>query len=294
VSESSFQFILAQAPTRVELTWARLSSKIDWNLFLKKLAEHSLLGGGKAVRPALVTWVASQISKNSPGTLELAVDDCALALECIHTYSLIHDDLPAMDNDDFRRGRPTLHRISDSASAILTGDALLTLAFEIIAQSTLTDSIKVKSIQSLAHAAGGAGMVAGQLLDLQMKTSRSSWTYESLKLCHEQKTGALFGTAFELGYLCAKGVSALASEQSLVRDAGIRLGFLFQVVDDVLDFRPESQSSEGPNMVDFEGLSKTQETIQNLSQLISQDLLKLGFDPFEVSSLLDFFVKRKV
>ncbi len=194
---------------------------------------HSLLGGGKRLRPLLCLMAAEACG----GTAESALP-AACALEMVHTYSLIHDDLPAMDDDDLRRGRPTCHKAFDEATAILAGDGLLTLAFEVVACDVQPASAALRCVQILAEAAGPRGMVAGQMADLQAEGRAEAsggpadGTVAELEAIHRRKTGALLRAPLRMG-----AVIAGASEpgvQALDR-YGRAVGLAFQIVDDLLD-----------------------------------------------------------
>jgi geranylgeranyl diphosphate synthase, type II len=198
---------------------------------------YSTLNGGKRVRPCLCVAAFAAYQSNWKPVLPIAS-----AVEMIHSYSLIHDDLPAMDDDDFRRGRPSCHKQFDEATAILAGDALLTLAFEVLGRSNHFSPERMLRVISVMGAAAGTptGMVAGQVLDLEAENVPV--TGEQLEAIHRSKTGALIGAAVWIGaYLGG------ASEADLV---GIkiyceRIGMAFQVVDDILDATDGSNRDEG-------------------------------------------------
>lgn len=187
---------------------------------LMEAMRYSLLGGGKRLRPALALTACELIC----GSEEPALP-AACAVEMIHCYSLIHDDLPAMDNDDLRRGKPSAHKRFSEATAILAGDALQTLAFEI-----LSDTRDIRQIVTLAKAAGAEGMAGGQILD--MAAEKKQLTLEELQHLHACKTGALIRASLELGALAAN-----ADEKQLAAftSYGTHLGLLFQITDDILD-----------------------------------------------------------
>lgn len=187
---------------------------------------HSLFAGGKRIRPILVIAAAEAAG----GLPERAVAP-ACAVELVHTYSLIHDDLPAMDDDDFRRGLPTCHRAFDEGTAILAGDALLTLAFEVLSRSMEEEPRKgLRMTGELARAAGWSGMVGGQQIDMESEGSVPDQAV--LEYIHTRKTGALIRCSLALG-----GLSADADGPSLAlfRRFGERIGLAFQIVDDILD-----------------------------------------------------------
>ncbi|HEY1097791.1 MAG TPA: polyprenyl synthetase family protein, partial [Myxococcota bacterium] len=199
---------------------------------LREAMAHALLAGGKRLRPlvcmAVTEAVYSADDADSDDALSLALPAC-VGLELVHTYSLVHDDLPALDNDDLRRGRPTVHRAYDEGTAVLVGDALLTDAFAVVARSTY---LPAQQVLELALAAGSAGMVAGQHDDVQSEgRALSEQTFAALKEIHRQKTGRLFAAAAALGALAANRPDLVDK----ARAWGAALGFAFQVQDDVID-----------------------------------------------------------
>lgn len=185
---------------------------------------YSLLAGGKRLRPQLL--FACLEAYGQPVEVGYPF---ACALEMIHTYSLIHDDLPAMDNDDLRRGRKTCHIEYDEATAILAGDGLLTAAFELMANSNVEASQALQCIQVLASCAGVEGMILGQCLDIQAETKDISW--DELKQLHINKTGKLFAAPFMMAAILAGASNHLDSWQRV----GEQLGLAFQIQDDILD-----------------------------------------------------------
>jgi len=205
--------------------------QIDKNL--KKVIFYTLEAPGKRIRSAIVLWccelVAGKINRNA----KIA----AAAIEMVHTYSLVHDDLPAMDNDDFRRGRPTCHKAFDEATAILAGDALLTLAFDILAKQIKNVPLAVKLISELARAAGPAGMIAGQMADLQAENTKGS--KKILEYIHTNKTAKMFRCAAAMGAACG---NASAAEFNRLCEYGLKTGLCFQIADDILDVCGASSS----------------------------------------------------
>ena len=192
--------------------------------------EYSLLGGGKRIRPFLVNEICRALGGDTQVSMPFAC-----ALEMIHTYSLIHDDLPCMDDDDLRRGKPTNHKVFGYATALLAGDALLTKAFAVAASnSRATDTMRAEAVRLIAEAAGECGMIGGQIMDLAGETEDLS--FDQLCRLHGMKTGALIECAATLGVL-----SAGYAPNSKEADAAIRyarkVGLAFQVVDDLLDVK---------------------------------------------------------
>lgn len=193
---------------------------------LFRAARYSVLGGGKRLRPLLA--LASTISFGG-STEHVLLPACAL--ELIHCYSLIHDDLPCMDDDDFRRGKPSLHKHTDEGTAVLVGDFLLTYAFELLAKAPgLNDSQRIQLIQTLAMSSGGQGMVAGQFLD--MEAEKAPISKELQRELHSKKTAELFSCALLFGAIAA---GRPAKEIASCRNIGLKLGLAFQILDDILD-----------------------------------------------------------
>ncbi len=195
---------------------------------LRNAVEYSLTAGGKRMRPVVLLSAGAVAGGDEDDMLPFAC-----AIEYVHTYSLIHDDLPAMDDDDFRRGRPTLHKAFDEATAILAGDALLTEAFRTMGESPLAGREPARAIRAialLARAAGAAGMVGGQNLDVDAERAPASRA--DVEAIHEGKTAALFRAAAGMGALLGG-----ASDEVVARMCGYgrALGLLFQVTDDILD-----------------------------------------------------------
>jgi len=200
-------------------------------LRLAEAMSYSLEAGGKRVRPVLCLLAAEAVG----GKAEEALS-CAVALEYIHTYSLIHDDLPAMDDDDLRRGKPTNHMVFGEGQAILAGDGLLTEAFRVIAaDAALPAERRIEAVRLLSEAAGWRGMVGGQSLDLlgeELTRTGEPYGLDHLQLIHRLKTGALLRASVELGAVAA---GAPPTFRQVLREAGALLGLAFQIQDDILD-----------------------------------------------------------
>ncbi len=189
---------------------------------------YSLMAGGKRVRPALVL----EFCRLFGGSLEAALPFAA-AVEMIHTFSLIHDDLPCMDDDDLRRGRPTSHKMFGEANALLAGDALALDAFAVAVSNTAVSfETRIEAVRSLSVAAGSAGMVRGQIMD--MFGESNALTYDELLTLHRHKTGALIRVSAELGCLAA-GCAPDSPEMAAAVGYAERVGLAFQVIDDILD-----------------------------------------------------------
>jgi farnesyl diphosphate synthase len=220
---------------------------------------YSVLGGGKRLRPLLV-YITGQTFSAPPQLL----DAPAAAVELIHAYSLIHDDLPPMDNDDLRRGRPSCHRAFDEGTAVLAGDALQALAFEVLAVQTtaLSDSIRVQMLQVLAQAIGTEGMAGGQGIDLAAVGRPLSET--ALEIMHRRKTGALIRASVELGALAA-GCTEPESRHQL-RRYGDELGLAFQIQDDILDVTAETATIGKPAGSDAARAKPTYPSILGLAR----------------------------
>lgn len=193
---------------------------------------HAVLLGGKRMRPLLV-YAAGSAFGASVDTL----DAPAVAVELIHAYSLVHDDLPAMDDDALRRGQPTVHVAFDEATAVLAGDALQSLAFEVLADADVYATTRVDLLRTLARASGAAGMCGGQALDLAATGNGGSLSVHALEELHSLKTGALIRAAVRMGALCG---GASAEELAALDRYAAALGLAFQVRDDILDIEGDS------------------------------------------------------
>jgi geranylgeranyl diphosphate synthase type II len=257
----------SQALYRVERALSGYLPKVSKDSFaacpsqLASAMRYSTLSGGKRLRPILCLMAAEACS----GSYESALP-AACALEMVHTYSLIHDDLPAMDDDDLRRGRSTCHRAFDEATAILAGDALLTLAFDVLAQEVKPEAAALRCIAILAEASGPSGMVAGQMADLRAGWDTNGPRGEShsdiasentdmllvLESIHQRKTGALLRAPLRMGAVIAGAPDMYIEALDCY---GKAVGLAFQIVDDVLDVRGE-ESKVGKRVGKDFGLGK--------------------------------------
>ena len=251
---------------------------------------YSVENGGKRIRPALLL----EFCRVCGGDYKKAVP-FACALEMIHTYSLIHDDLPCMDNDDFRRGKPSCHIAFGEEYALLAGDALLTLAFETAMKSNLSAEITVKAAKELAKAAGVMGMVGGQVLDLQNEGKKVG--VSDLQKTDELKTGELIRAACVLGCVCAGADDKkIAAAEKYAHDIGIA----FQIVDDILDVTSDEETLGKPIGSDEENQKSTYVSLLGIekSRKAAEELTlnaQKALDAFDgdVSSLKDFAEKLK-
>ncbi|NVD06096.1 (2E,6E)-farnesyl diphosphate synthase [Vibrio sp. JPW-9-11-11] len=266
-----------------------LKSLPHQNLPLVDAMRYGLLLGGKRARPFLV-YITGQML----GCTLDELDTPASAVECIHAYSLIHDDLPAMDDDELRRGQPTCHIKFDEATAILTGDALQTLAFTVLAEGHLNPSAenqRIKMVQVLADASGANGMCMGQALDLAAENRQV--TLEELKQIHRNKTGALIKAAVRLGALASgkKGVEVLPQLDKYA-DA---IGLAFQVQDDILDIVGDTETLGKPQGSDQELNKSTYPALLGLDgainkahTLLNEALQALQAIPYNTELLEEF------
>ncbi|MDO9305717.1 MAG: polyprenyl synthetase family protein [Sulfuricurvum sp.] len=250
-----------------------------------------LISGGKRFRPALLLGV---VNAYAPLLIKNAYS-AALAIELLHTYSLIHDDLPSMDNADLRRGAPTLHKTYSDVTAILAGDALNTYAFEVLSNASLSDKVIVKLIRELSHNGGLNGMVLGQAIDCYFENTPLA--LEQIKMLHIHKTGKLIAASLKMGAIIV-GRDDIAQE---LYDFGIDLGLLFQIQDDILDVTQDSMSAgkttnndEAKNsFVTLLGLKKS---IEEANALASKLTLQMeSFDENlqrELSPTLTHYINR--
>ncbi|MDX5406678.1 MAG: (2E,6E)-farnesyl diphosphate synthase [Chromatiaceae bacterium] len=258
---------------------------------------YSLLLGGKRVRPFLVYSCGTLL-----GASLADLDGPAAAIEALHSYSLIHDDLPAMDNDDLRRGKPTCHKAFDEATAILAGDALQALAFDILShhpyQQVGAPEV-LQMLQTLARAGGYAGMCGGQAIDLAQTNQQTR--IEQLEQMHRLKTGALIENAVELAWLCSPK-RQLADKEHLLQFARA-LGLAFQVQDDILDIESDTQTLGKPQGSDSKankatypallGLEQAKAKAQQLYQDALNALSKLPYNTDELRSFAQYIIERR-
>lgn len=256
---------------------------------------HSVFAGGKRLRPILVMESARMVI----GSLPDGVEELGAAIEMLHTYSLIHDDLPALDNDDLRRGRPTCHVAFGEATAILAGDALQTYAYEVMARLRTSAEAKVKIIEEVAHATGTIdGMIGGQVLDLEAEHTHAN--AEMVEYIHRSKTGALITASVVAGGLYA---GADKAQTQRIREFGKAAGLAFQIVDDVLDVTQTSQqlgktagkdtATEKSTWPSLYGVAKSLEMADQLVHEANKRLDSFGARAQTLKELAKFLVERK-
>lgn len=256
---------------------------------------HSVFAGGKRLRPILVMEAARMVA----GTLPDGVDELGAAVEMLHTYSLIHDDLPALDNDDLRRGRPTCHVAYGEATAILAGDALQTYAYEVMARLRTSAEAKVQIIEELAHATGTIdGMIGGQVLDLEAEHTHADAA--TVEYIHRSKTGALITACVVAGGLYA---GADKAQTQRIREFGKAAGLAFQIIDDVLDVTQTSEQlgktagkdtkTEKSTWPSLYGVEKSLEMADQLVYQANKRLDSFGVRAQTLKELAKFLVERK-
>ena len=256
---------------------------------------HSVFAGGKRLRPILCMESARMIS----GSLPSGVEDVGAALEMLHTYSLIHDDLPALDNDDLRRGRPTCHKAFGEATAILAGDALQTQAYEVLARVNCPAEARVRIIEEIARGTGTInGMIGGQVVDLEAEHQKPN--LETLEYIHRAKTAALITASVVSGALYAGADEpAVAS----IRSFGQNIGLAFQIVDDVLDITQTSEQlgktagkDTAAEKATYPALFGVEQSLKKADELVNNACAVLdGFDKRAqtLKCLAHFLVERK-
>jgi len=270
-----------------------LAAEDEYPQSLHKAMRYSLFAGGKRVRPILVLAACEAVG----GRVEDAINT-ACAFECIHTYSLIHDDLPALDNDDLRRGRPTCHKVYGEATAILAGDALLTVAFELIARTELADrGVLLDAAFELARAAGSTGMIGGQMVDIESEGKEV--TFPVLEYIHIHKTGELILASVRSGALIGR---AGADELVALSTYGKAIGLAFQIADDILDVEGVSAEMGKPTGGDSAkgkvtypallGLDPARERARELASIAVGSLDGLGSKAEPLRAIARYIVDR--
>jgi geranylgeranyl diphosphate synthase type II len=289
-----FKQYMKNQQRRINEKLTTLLSKNRQNSRLLSAMHYSLMAGGKRIRPILCISAASAVNINHVDVLPVAC-----AIECIHTYSLIHDDLPAMDNDDLRRGNPTCHKAFDEATAILAGDALLTLAFEILSDKALSylPHLQLEIIRILAHAAGPYGMIEGQMRDIASETRQLK--ENELEQLHNLKTGALITASVNAGAILAK---ATEDQQEQLNAYAQSIGLAFQVIDDVLNVKGDPkrlgkavgtdtdlQKNTYPGLI---GLDQAEERARKLVQQAVESVRYFDNQAEPLRAIANYIVRR--
>ena len=302
LSAVDFSAWLSERAQHVEQVLARVLPQEDAvPARLHRAMRYSVLGGGKRVRAALVYAAAHAcrpaLSTQPDAERDWAQDLAAAAVELVHAYSLVHDDLPCMDDDVLRRGRPTVHVQFDEATALLAGDALQPLAFDLLAQMPIAPPLIVQAIRDLAQAAGSLGMAGGQAIDLE--SVGKALTQQALQQMHVLKTGALLGASVSLGGLAG---GATAQQRSALDAYSEAMGLAFQVIDDVLDVTADSSqlgktpgkdaAANKPTYVTLMGLAQARAFAGELHQRALAALSPLGDSAILLAGLADFIVLR--
>lgn len=256
---------------------------------------HSVFAGGKRIRPILCMEAGRAVA----GSLLAGIEDLGAALEMLHTYSLIHDDLPALDNDDLRRGRPTCHRVFGEAIAILAGDALQTQAYEVLSRLSCPPEARVRIIEEIARGTGTInGMIGGQVVDLEAERTKPN--AETLEYIHRSKTAALITASVVTGGIYAR---ASAEQVGQLRDFGQAIGLAFQIVDDILDVTQTSAqlgktagkdtASEKATYPALFGLEESRQRAAGLLESAGKAVENFGAQANVLNDLARFLIQRE-
>ncbi len=260
--------------------------------------KYSVMAGGKRLRPVLMNETFKLFGGEGD-----AVNYFMAAMEMIHTYSLVHDDLPSMDNDMLRRGKPTTHAVYGEGMGVLAGDALLNFAFETALKSfedTITPTeLKIKALQILARKAGVYGMIGGQVVDVESEKNQSEMTEEKIDFIYELKTGALIEASMEIGAILA---GATDEQVKLIESVASKIGMAFQIQDDILDIEGDEavlgkpigsdERNEKSTYVTFKGIEKSREEVKRLTDEAIEILKKLPYENEFLVDLLQYLVYR--
>lgn len=290
----TFKAFAQDCHTRVDQALDELLPAGDDLTRLREAMRYSLFNGGKRVRPTLAYAAALAINTDTPPAL---LDRVACALESLHSYSLVHDDLPAMDDDDLRRGKPTCHIAFDEATAILAGDALQTLAFELLSEANTDPAIQIALVRQLAHASGVRGMVLGQAIDLAAVDKQIDLTH--LENMHRHKTGALIRASVSMG---ATAAGASAQQLQALDSYAAAIGLAFQVQDDILDVTVDTETlgkQQGadiarnkPTYVALLGLEGARTKAQELHQQALAALASFDANADQLRALSAYIIER--
>ncbi|MCI9130438.1 polyprenyl synthetase family protein [Thomasclavelia cocleata] len=257
---------------------------------VKEAIKYSLMAGGKRIRPIMMLQVISSYGIDYHDYL-----DAACAVEMIHTYSLIHDDLPGMDNDDLRRGKPTCHRQFDEATAILAGDGLLNEAVNVILKACYSNDLKISLLQILYQASGINGMILGQVLDMEFENKKAN--HQELDLIHHHKTGDLISAAMKMGALVCDYKDML-----IWQEIGYKIGLAFQIQDDILDVTGNSEilgkkvgsdlQNHKSTYVSLMGIDKSQTIVNQYFKEATELLYKLNVKHELILEIMEKLKKR--
>jgi geranylgeranyl diphosphate synthase type II len=264
---------------------------------IHRAMRHSVFAGGKRIRPTLCMEAARAVSRDS--ALPPGIEELGSALEMLHTYSLVHDDLPALDNDDLRRGQPTCHKVYGEATAILAGDALQTYAYEVLSKLRCPAEARVRVIEEISRGTGtNGGMIGGQVVDLESEHQKPDAAV--LEYIHRSKTGALITASLVSGGLYAGGSD---EEIDRLREFGRAIGLAFQIVDDVLDVTQSSEQlgktagkDTASDKATYPALFGIDESIRRADELIAtanEALKSFGNRADTLKELANFLVQRK-
>ena len=288
-----FKTRLSQTAAKVEKILENLLKNTDIQPRILEAMRYSLLDGGKRLRGCIVMWCCEIIHGQTNENAELA----AAAIEMVHCYSLIHDDLPAMDDDNFRRGKPSSHKAFDEATAILAGDGLLTYAFEILSRAK-PEKAAVSMILALAQAAGPAGMIAGQMADIEAENAVPA--LDKLEYIHNNKTAKMFAASAVMGALAA-GANDRQIEN--FRQFGLKSGLCFQIADDILDVESTGQQlgktagkDAAQGKMTYPALMGIEKARQIKEKLTAEAVESLkSFDNADILvELVEYLLKRKM
>jgi len=272
-----------------------LFSRQDKNSYLVKVMKYGIFSGGKRFRSAIVINTGKIFEVDYKNLIIIGA-----TVECIHSYSLIHDDLPSMDNDDLRRGKPSTHKKFNEFTAILAGNSLLTLAFEILSSKDLKLSQKIKTelVRTLSLYSGHSGLAGGQYSDLTFENRNIS--KKSVIDMQKKKTGKLFGFCCE-SIAIIKGLNSVKRKK--LKEIGINVGLLFQIVDDLIDYKGDSVTVGKPTggdekkgkatLVNLLGYEKTINFAKNLKKKIDQKIKKYGTKANDLLDSVQFILERK-
>jgi geranylgeranyl diphosphate synthase, type II len=267
---------------------------------IHKAMRHSIFAGGKRLRPILCMEAARMVQRELPdGELQTGVEELGSALEMLHTYSLIHDDLPALDNDDLRRGKPTCHVAFGEDIAILAGDALQTYAYEVLSKLSCTADARVRIVEEISRGTGTVdGMIGGQVMDLEAEKTRADAA--TVEYIHRSKTGALITASLTTGGIYASGTQ---DEIAKLREFGRAIGLAFQIVDDVLDVTKSSAElgktagkDSASDKATYPAVFGIEESLRRADALVARGCAALdlfGAHSETLRALAHFLVERK-